>query len=134
MEEFPPFCAHYKSLGHSKVDFRILHPHLDDVPVIILDPMTDVNMVTNNLVPNGCSDVVVQDTVKNLYTTAVNPIWTHVGDVIGPFDTFDTLVIKGSINAMAEPVAPSTIISSIVENALDSFNVMFDSLLMVSGI
>ncbi|PKU70399.1 hypothetical protein MA16_Dca007151 [Dendrobium catenatum] len=28
MEEFPPYCVHCKSLGHSKVECRSLNPHL----------------------------------------------------------------------------------------------------------
>ncbi|KAL0926079.1 hypothetical protein M5K25_004465 [Dendrobium thyrsiflorum] len=31
MEAFLPFCDHCKSLGHSKINCHILHPHLDKV-------------------------------------------------------------------------------------------------------
>ncbi|KAH0452201.1 hypothetical protein IEQ34_019500 [Dendrobium chrysotoxum] len=38
MEEFPPFCDHYKSLGHSKNNYSLLHSHSSKMPPAVVDP------------------------------------------------------------------------------------------------
>ncbi|KAH0457934.1 hypothetical protein IEQ34_013249 [Dendrobium chrysotoxum] len=48
MEAFLPFCDHCKSLGHSKINYHILDPHLDKFHLNISKPDFDGTIVTSD--------------------------------------------------------------------------------------
>ncbi|KAH0462257.1 hypothetical protein IEQ34_009832 [Dendrobium chrysotoxum] len=67
MEVFPSFFVYCKSLGHSKADCRILHPHLNVALMHITKPATTVYMANNNHVSHGCSPMphTTKDNLRN---------------------------------------------------------------------
>ncbi|KAH0470620.1 hypothetical protein IEQ34_000343 [Dendrobium chrysotoxum] len=80
------FYRYYKSLGHSKADYHILHTHLNDVIA--------GDMATNNLGLNGCSTVVPMKIVKNLDNMAMNPTLSNVA-VVDWVQFFSPLLVGG---------------------------------------
>ncbi|KAH0456229.1 hypothetical protein IEQ34_014136 [Dendrobium chrysotoxum] len=61
MGDFPSYCAHCKSLGHSKMGSRVLHPHLDKAPIINPISINVGDKLTNDVHDNDCAGLTVGD-------------------------------------------------------------------------
>ncbi|KAL0908782.1 hypothetical protein M5K25_023291 [Dendrobium thyrsiflorum] len=84
MEAFPSYCFHCKSLGHSKFECHILHPHLAKAPIVV----NKVNEIISEL---PIADANVHWHVSVLEPLVVPDVGIADGSVVIPVVVEDAL-------------------------------------------